>query len=68
MPLQLLILGLGCLSQGEGGAKVEIFEVKRESLTVQVPGVLIPSRHSRIPTFVPVFYAEVRNPTSTDHF
>ena len=66
MTLQLLILGLGCLSQGEGGAKREIFEVKRESLTIQVPGVLIPSRHSQIPAFVLVFYAEVRNLTSTD--
>ena len=35
---------------------------------MQVPGVLIPSRHSQIPNVVPAFSAEVRNLTSTDRF
>ena len=38
--------GVGCLSQGEGGAKEKIMKEK-EKPTGQAPGVVNPSRHSR---------------------
>ena len=38
--------GVGCLSQGEGGAKEKIMK-KKEKPTRRAPGVVIPSRRSR---------------------
>ena len=44
-----LFCGVGCLSQGKEGQR-EVIESKKRVPTRRIPGVVIPSRHSR--TFV----------------